>query len=134
MWLIWSLVTLVLWGLWGFLTKYALTVWTWRHLFILGGVASFLYALLFALLTRPTFAAPPAAWVLALAVVSTGSLGAITFYLALEQGKAAVVLPLTAAYPVVTVVLSVLLLRESLRPTEAAAIVLFLVATLLVSR
>ena len=49
---------------------------------------------------------------LAAGALSAGLLGQITYYYALRQGRASTVVPLIASYPLVTVALSTLLLRE----------------------
>jgi transporter family protein len=62
-----------------------------------------------------------------------GSIGSIFFYLALRQGKTSVVVPLTALYPLITVALSVLFLREEISGVKVIGIILALVASLLLS-
>lgn len=44
------------------------------------------------------------------------------------------VIPLTAAYPVITALLSIALLREDVEPSKLLAAGLFVVATVLVAR
>jgi transporter family protein len=133
-WWIWSLLTLALWSVWGALTKVALINWDWRQVFILGGVLGVVFALALALVTRPPLAMPLPTWIWPVLAISAGTAGTVTFYLALQSGRAAIIIPLTAAYPVVTVFLSVIFLREPLRLHEIAAIVLFVIATILVTR
>jgi transporter family protein len=55
------------------------------------------------------------------------------FYSALDGGKAPIVVPLTALYPIVTVLLSFLVLSERISPIKAVGVVLALVAILLLS-
>ncbi|MEQ9349589.1 MAG: EamA family transporter, partial [Alphaproteobacteria bacterium] len=59
------------------------------------------------------------------------ALGLLLFYLALELGKAAVIVPLTALYPVVAVLLSVLFLGERLTWVQWSGLVLALAGILL---
>jgi transporter family protein len=67
----------------------------------------------------------------------TGTLGAtgnIALYLALARGgKASVVVPLVGLAPLVTVVLAVLLLRESMNRLQVFGLVLALVSIYLLS-
>jgi transporter family protein len=57
----------------------------------------------------------------------------IPFYLALGTGKAAIIVPLTALYPVVTLMLSLLILQEKVTLLQAVGIILALVAIILMS-
>ncbi len=62
------------------------------------------------------------------------SLGNITYYSVLSGGaKAAVVVPLTALYPLVTILLAVMLLKERLNFIQSAGIVLALCAIYLLN-
>ena len=58
-----------------------------------------------------------------------GCLGNISYYHALNMGeKASTVIPLTAMYPLVTIVLAMILLRERINPVQCVGIVLSLAA------
>lgn len=133
-WWVWSLLTVVFWGLWGVFTKLALVRWNWLQLFVLAGVIGVVVTLGLALVTRPSLAVPAQSWLPALLAVGLGFCGTVTFYLALEHGKTAIVIPFTAAYPVVTVLVSIIFLREPLRLQDVVAIGIFVAAGLLVSR
>jgi uncharacterized membrane protein len=61
-----------------------------------------------------------------------GTVGNMTFYEALGQGgKAAIVVPLTTLYPMVTLALAALFLRETIGRRQWAGILLALVAILM---
>jgi bacterial/archaeal transporter family protein len=71
-----------------------------------------------------------------LAAIATGVCGlggAYLFLLALERGKASVVVPFTSLYPLVTLALSVLLLRERPSPANLVGIAFAVVAVALLS-
>ena len=74
----------------------------------------------------------PVLGVLALAVLSVG--GLMFLYRAFELGRLAVVAPLTSGYPVLTVVLSVAVLGESLSLVSGLGIAGVLIGVLLVAR
>lgn len=63
-----------------------------------------------------------------------GSLGAIGTYFLLSKVGASTVVPLTALYPALTVVLAIIFLHESLNLTKLLGILLSLVAIYLLSR
>jgi transporter family protein len=61
--------------------------------------------------------------------------GIIAFVFALSHGgKASIVVPMTAMYPVVTIGLSVAILKEQITPTTGLGIVFALIAVFLLSR
>src|SRR5262249_14369782 len=70
---------------------------------------------------------------IALPVSAVSCLGNITFFDALAGAKAAAVVPITALYPVVTVVLAVAILRERLDWMHAAGIALSVAAIYLLN-
>ena len=122
-----SLGTIGLWGLWGFFGKLAINRGMLGSSVFLAEVA--VGAVLALAVTawflsggqlgEGSFGAGAAPWRTGINVwgILSGlglALGLLLFYLALESGKAAVVVPLTALYPVVAVLLSVLFLGERL--------------------
>ncbi len=134
-WLAWSLVSVLTWGIWGVLLKVALQGLAWQQLFLFGVMTSFVIALGIAVLARPSLALPPETIFPAVVAALLGNIGAITLYLALGAGgRASVVIPLTAAYPVITAALSIAVLREGVDATKIAAVALFVLATFLAAR
>ena len=59
--------------------------------------------------------------------------GFLTFFAALEQGKASTVVTLSALYPLVTILLSVVFLREKLTTRQGIGIVLAMIASALLA-
>ena len=131
-WLQLSLTTLVLWGLWGFFAKIVLNSVNWRSLFVFSTVGSIFLTAIFIVFARPSFAFN----MQTCSAMLVGMLGvgaSMTFYYALEQGKVSIVVPLTAMYPLVTVILAAVILREKLSPTQGIGVILAIVAVLLIS-
>jgi transporter family protein len=134
-WLGWSVISLIAWGVWGVVAKQALQGLPWQQVYLFAAAASFGTAAVIALVARAEFALAPQFALPALAVGALGATGALGVYLALSTGgRASVVIPLTAAYPVITALLSVAFLREELGPTKLVAVIMFVVATILVTR
>lgn len=133
-WLGLSLAALGLWGVWGLLSKVATQHLPPPAVYIIG-VSGHLLAVGY-LLLGPGVALPWHSWG-ALTALGAGictAFGLLCFFQALAQGGAAtVVVPLTALYPVVTVVLSTVLLQESLTPRRLAGVALALAAVWLMS-
>ncbi len=61
------------------------------------------------------------------------TLGMLAFYAAMERGKASIVAPVTALFPIVTIVGSTLFLRERLNGVQCVGVCLALAAMLLFS-
>lgn len=134
-WFIWSLVSVFTWGLWGLLLKVALQGLVWQQLLLFSAATSLVISLGVAAIARPSLALPPETIAPAIAAAVLGNLGGITLYLALASGgRASVVIPLTAAYPVITAALSIAVLREGVDATKIAAVALFVLATFLAAR
>jgi len=131
-WLQLSLTTLILWGLWGFFAKIVLDSMNWKSLFVFSTVASIILTAIFIVFAKPSLALN-AQSCFAMLVGAMGIGASLTFYYALEQGKVSVVVPLTAMYPIVTVILAMVVLREKLSPVQGVGVILAIVAVLLIS-
>jgi transporter family protein len=127
------LATMVCWGAWGIFGKLASAQINSKLLVLVSITTSFL--LLWALFLVTGFEVEKNARGLGYAVLAgvAGSIGSIFFYLALREGKTSVVVPLTALYPLVTVALGVLFLREDISTVKIVGIILALAATLLLA-
>lgn len=129
-WLIYTLLTMLLWGGWGLVSKplsERLSPWQIQTFSVLGELP----VIVLLLLSRNRMSGPDPRRAGALAFASglVGSLGNVAYYQALALGgKAAAVTPLTALYPVVTIVLALGVLGERLNRTQGAGIVLSLAA------
>ena len=132
-WYWFSLATMICWGSWGFFGKLASAQINSRLLVFISITTSFLLLWLLFLVTG--FKVEKKGWGIGYAVLAgiAGSIGSIFFYLALRRGKASVVVPLTALYPLVTVALSALFLKEGISGTQIVGVILALVASLLLS-
>jgi uncharacterized membrane protein len=131
-WVAYSLATVVLWAFWGLLGKVALRTVGWVQASLFFGVATIaIYGAILAVRSSE------ASWSLRdllvpLATGFVGAAGLASFYLALERGNASVVVPLIGLYPVLTAVLSVLLLHERLAPLQVAGVALAATAVVLI--
>lgn len=122
-WVLYALITLVFWGLWGFLYKVAGATISPKDVMvysILGSVLS--YVAIIAVVGLPDITASRATTYAFLGGF-IGALGGLTFLFAVQQGKISVVTPLTALYPIVTIVLGILVLHESISLQKALGIV-----------
>jgi transporter family protein len=132
-WLILSLIAAVMWGVWGFLAKLATNFLNWKEYIVTSGLGSLTIILIAYLLFRPGIFVKNLGFYFAFLAGVASTLPAIFFYLALTSGRASIVVPLVTTYPVVTLILSVLILKESITSLEAFAIVLILLGIFLLS-
>ncbi len=133
-WVLYSALALLIWGLWAFLPKMALSCLEPKTAFmfeVLGGTVTGLFAFL---ILRPQLGgAEIRGVVLALLTGVMGYLGLLCFMYAIREGKVCIVAPLTALYPVVTLVLAMIFLREKINIVQLAGIILALVSAVLIS-
>ncbi len=119
-WLFYSLLAIVFWGVWGIVSKAAtnhLPPPADLHLQVVSTLGVVPIALL--LVASPNFRKHPGSVrrgaLFGFLTGICGSVGNLCFFSSLERGgEVSTVLPLTSVYPLVTVVLAVLILRERL--------------------
>lgn len=127
-WIVWTLLTLLSWGVWAILSKLIGGGISDAHVQAIStlGILPILVALFAVKDCAPTGNRRQGI-LLALGSGIISCLGNIAFYDVLNRGaKAAAVIPLTDLYPVVTVLLAVPLLNERLNRLQWAGIVLSL--------
>ncbi len=138
-WFMLSLGALATWGVWGIFGKIASGYMDGRSLFFYQLVTGIVVILIAFAATgfRPQWYGadgvinPGIKWAIATGVVS--ALGQILYFSALGKGKASIVVLMTGLYPVITVLLAFLILRETITLTQGAGIVLAVTSILLLS-
>lgn len=135
LWLFYALIALVFWGITGVTQKLSTNAISTELSFIWFAYAMIAISLLL-LLTIPVewHMKPKVFW---LAVVGGGlnGLGAMTSFAALEKGgKASIVIPLCYLFPLVTILLAMTFLHESLTRVQAIGIALALLSAVLLSQ
>lgn len=130
-----GIAVIVSWGLWGFLYKLGILriglmrVLLWSS--ITYGISNVL-VLLF-LINRGVSLSSSGIG-LAVAGSAFATIGSILFLFLLQRYQVGIVVPLTALYPAVSVLLGILVLKEELKPVNALGILLALAAGYLLSR
>ena len=132
-WYLYSVLTVVTWGLWGLLSKLASNYAKPKQALIFQTAGVLAFGLVVLMIEKfkiewsvPGFSWAALGWFLAF-------VGFLTFFAALEQGKASTVVTLSALYPLVTIVLSITLLHEKLSTRQGVGIVLALIASALLA-
>ncbi|MFA5136715.1 MAG: EamA family transporter [Patescibacteria group bacterium] len=71
---------------------------------------------------------------LALSAGAVGSVGAVGFYYLISRSNASIIVPLTALYPALTVLLSVFFLHEKLSSAQISGVILAVISIFLLSK
>jgi len=134
-WFVLTLGVLGLWGLWGVFAKLASDNLAAKSAATMQGLGVAAVAIIFLSFMRfkPDWdmSGTPAAFFAGVFMMA----GIILFVFALSHGgKASIVVPMTGMYPVVTIVLSVAILKEQITPTTGVGIIFALIAVFLLSR
>jgi len=136
-WLVFSVLAALCWGLWGFLSKLASDAMpsTTNQVVQTLGLVPVGVLVLFAREARErTNLGRGVGWGVLTGLL--GGLGNVALYEAMRPslgGKASIIVPLTAMYPLITVVGAVILLRERLNGVQRAGIVLALASMYLLT-
>jgi len=127
-WLFYSLMTLLCWGLWGVFSKLASGYSRPRQTLIFQAVGVIAFALVVLLLEQFQIqrTAPGFWWSFAAGFVNF--IGFLFFFAAIQKGKVSTVISLSSLYPVVTIAIGILLLREKITSREGLGIAFALAA------
>jgi drug/metabolite transporter (DMT)-like permease len=123
-----ALMAFLLWGVWSLTSKMAVDEIGAGNLFGFYILSSLTAPLLYAWFRRvrpcPMRGTDPSRkmWVLGAMGLCLNVIGAFAYTYALEEGNASLVVPASSAYPIVTVVLAVAILKEKLDRTHALAL------------
>ena len=138
-WLLWSLVTIVLWGTWGLVSKVAsagVDAWV-NQLLYTAGLAPLLIFVAFTVHRRGKNDAREGRRRGVFWAFFTGILGGVgnifVFQAMVAGGKASVVAPVTALFPMITVLLALTFLHERLGRVQWFGLGLAFVAIYLLS-
>lgn len=134
-WLLYALVALVFWGITGVTQKLSTNAISTQLSFLWFVISIAVISLAVALAVPIQWQVRPRVFWLAVIGGALNGLGALTSFAAFEKGgKASIVVPLCYLFPIVTVVLAMTFLHESLTRTQAIGIALALLAAILLSQ
>lgn len=133
--LLFSVSTILMWGFWGFFGKLALDRKMSPITIFLAEIlisAIFAVPVLLIFLRNQQTNAYPLSWnIFGLASGAGLALGLLFYYLALNKGQVSVVVPLTATYPVVSVLLGYAILGERPSVSQWIGVVMVIVGVML---
>ncbi len=124
-WLVPTLAYVVTLGALGVTSKLALRTMGWQDLVVWTAAAYAVGAIVLLVLGKGSFdTGPDVGWALVSAVIVVSSL--VLLYIALGNGEASKVVPITAAYPAVTLIGAALFLSEDITAGKLAGMLLVL--------
>ena len=129
-WLLFAVLAFLFWGFWGFFPKIASQYVGAKSLLIYETLGIILVSIPFFLLLGFKLEFHAVGTTFAVLTGIAAALGSFFFFLALKKGFVSVIAPFTALYPLVTVLLAVLILREPLTIKQGVGIFLALVSVL----
>ena len=131
-WLIYALCCSLLYGFWGFFSKLATQYINYNTAFVYEAVGSIL-ATLFIIVKTNNFS-----WqgdfrgiIFALLVGLCGTVASLVFFMAIGKGPVTSVVSITSIYPIVTVLLSFIFLKEPITLFQTIALFLAVIAVIL---
>ena len=132
-WFVPAVTALLLWGAWGLFQKLATNQMPPRNVYLAGAGGALTVVLL--MLATSEFPLQVNTRGILFAVLAGGcsSLGGLLFLHAVSKGKASVVIPFTALYPLITIILSFTILKEKITAQQGIGIVLALISMVLLA-
>lgn len=127
-WAAYAMMTLIAWGLWGVFSKLASSHTRPRQTLLFQAIGVVAFALLVLVMERFKIQWSPAGFGWSFAAGFINFVGFLAFFAAVEKGKVSTVITLSSLYPLVTIMLSVLFLHETISRREGLGIVFALVA------
>ena len=109
------ILILLAWGLWGFFGKYALKFISPVSLILYETIGAIIIQLIvvgYLIYSKTQLDANTTGISIAIISGVISTIGVILFYFTLSKVRASILVPLTALYPVVTVILSLIFLKE----------------------
>jgi bacterial/archaeal transporter family protein len=130
-WLLSAATAVILWGIWGVFQKLATNQMAPRNVYFISALGALLVVLVILSTSRFPISLNFEGAFFALVAGVCSSLGGLLFLQAMNRGEAAIVITFTALYPAVSIILSFLLLDETITMKQGMGIVLALFSMLL---
>jgi len=130
-WLLPASMTMICWGIWGFIPKITTRYINPLSASVFEGLGSAIFAIiiLFSLSFKPEI--HPKGVSLAFITGLLGMLGALFYLFAMPKGKVSVIATMTALNPIITIVLAYFILKEPITLKEGIGMVFAFIAIVL---
>jgi len=132
-WLIHTLLALVLWGFWAFFPKLATKYIDPKSVLVFQGIGFVLvgFVVLVGMRFQPETRLPGVIYALLTGIFAAA--GMIFFLAAIKNGKVSTIVPITALYPVLSILLAFFILREPITVKQLIGIGFAFIAIYLLS-
>lgn len=129
-----GLMVILLWGIWGFAAKIAISDIGLQAMFWITLISD-IFIVLYLLLSNQFFPLRLEEKGMIYSVIAGfgGGIAIVLFYILLKKYQASIVIPLTSLYPVVVVLLGILILKEKITYFNGIGVILALIAIYLLS-
>lgn len=132
-WFIPAVMALLLWGVWGILQKLATNQMPPRNVYLVSALGAIAVVLVIVATSRFPLHLSAEGTLFAVVAGICSALGGLLFLHAVSKGEASVVITFTALYPVVSIILSFVLVREAVTLKQGIGIVLALFSMVLLA-
>ncbi len=132
-WFLPAVFALIFWGVWGLFQKLATNQMPPRNVYLVSALGAISIVLVMLAAGDVPLQVNARGVIFSLLAGASSSLGGLLFLHALNRGNASVIIPFTALYPLVTIILSFTILGESVTAREGVGIVLALISMALLA-
>ncbi len=132
-WQIYTLLSLLLYGLWGFLSKFATNYIDPKATLVYDIAGSILVALVLLITNNFRWQGDIRGIYYAVLIGIAGAIATLCFLVAVSKSSTPIVLGITSLYPVVTIILGFLILKEPISLRQGIGILLAIGALMLLS-
>jgi transporter family protein len=113
-WFLWTILAMITFGAWGFFPKLAVSYINPQSALIYQVIGGLLVGIISLAMVNFKPEMHPMGILYALLTGITGVLGTLFYYFAASKGQIAIVVSLTALYPLITILLAIIFLNETL--------------------
>lgn len=131
-WLIYSLICSLLYGFWGFFGNLATKYVDYQTAFFYEAIGAILMTLFILIQTKSlSFQGDVRGILFAVLVGVCGTVASLVFFIAVGKGKVANVVSVTSIYPLITILLSALFLKEAITLPQIIGVLFAIIAVIL---
>ena len=132
-WLIFAILAMLVWGFWGFFPKLATNYLSPKSVLVYEVIGAVIVGVvvLFLVNFKPEVNAKGITFAILTGIA--GSMGALFFIFAVSRGETSVVVTTTALYPLITIALAFLILKEPVTLKQGVGMIFAFAAMILLS-
>ncbi|WP_377475396.1 MAG: EamA family transporter [Microcoleus anatoxicus] len=131
-WLIYSLICYLLYGFWGFFGNLATKYVDYQTAFFYEAIGAILMTLFILIQNNSlSFQGDVRGILFAVLVGVCGTVASLVFFIAVGKGKVANVVSVTSIYPLITILLSALFLKEAITLPQIIGVLFAIIAVIL---